>query len=124
VRLELDENLPLSLVELFASHDHEAITVVEEGLSGADDSVVAAAAASEQRILVTLDREFADIRAHPPGTHPGILVVRLDTPRPSHVRAALSGLLTRHRLEDLAGCVSIVQLGSVRVRRPRPTSTD
>jgi len=40
----------------------EADTVAEEYLSGADDSTVADAVRSGVRVLVTLDRDFGDIR--------------------------------------------------------------
>jgi predicted nuclease of predicted toxin-antitoxin system len=118
VRLKADENLPQSVVELVRSRGHDVHTVVEEGLGGAKDSVVARAALDEQRVLLTLDQDFADIRAYPPGSHPGIIVIRLDTPKRSLIRAAVSGLLARHDLDGLAGCVAIVQLGAIRIRRP------
>ena len=31
---------------------------------------------TEGRILITLDLDFSDIRAYPPGTYPGIWVLR------------------------------------------------
>jgi predicted nuclease of predicted toxin-antitoxin system len=34
------------------------------------------AAAVEERILVTLDLDFADIREYPPGSHRGVWVLR------------------------------------------------
>lgn len=33
---------------------------------------------TEKRIFVTFDFDSSDIRAYPPGTHPGIMVIRLD----------------------------------------------
>jgi len=93
-------------------------SVVAESLGGADDDFVAAAALREQRMLVSIDLDFADITRFPPGTHPGIVVLRVPEPRPSLITAALTGLLARHRLEELAGCTVIAQLGAVRIRRP------
>ncbi len=93
-------------------------TVVEEGLSGADDQAVAAAARREWRMLLTLDLDFSGIARFAPGTHPGIVVVRVPEPRPSLVIAALTGVLARHSLDDLTCCIVIAQLGGVRVRRP------
>ena len=40
---------------------------------------MAVAATSERRLIVTLDRGFGDIRLYPPGTHAGVLVLRLST---------------------------------------------
>jgi predicted nuclease of predicted toxin-antitoxin system len=118
VRLKLDENLSRAIAATLAEHGHDVDTVPDEGLAGGTDTQVAQAARDADRMLVTLDRDFADVREYPPGTHPGIIVVRVDPPRPSWVKAALTGLLAHHRLEDLRGCLVIVQLGAARIRRP------
>jgi len=118
VRLKLDENLGRRLRPLLAAHGHDVDTVVNEGLGGADDNAVAAAAQREGRMLLTIDLDFADIARFAPGSHPGIVVIRVQEPRPSLVIAALTGLLARHTLDDLAGCTVIAQLGGIRVRRP------
>jgi predicted nuclease of predicted toxin-antitoxin system len=120
VRLKLDENLTGSIALTLADYGHEVDSVRAEGLAGATDVQVARAAASAGQMLVTLDRDFADIREYPPGTHPGIIVVRVDPPRPSWVKAALTGLLAHHDLRELRGCLVIAQLGTVRIRRPPP----
>jgi uncharacterized protein (DUF433 family) len=69
VRIKLDENMGQRHRELLAAHGHETDSVVDEGLGGADDDVVASAAAREGRMLVTLDLDFADIARFPPGSH-------------------------------------------------------
>jgi predicted nuclease of predicted toxin-antitoxin system len=118
LRLKLDENLGERLRSLLVGHGHHVDTVVEEGLGSADDDHVAVGAKSEGRMLVTLDLDFSDITRFPPGGHPSIVVIRVPEPRPSSVTAALTGLLARHSLDDLAGCVVIAQLGAARIRRP------
>jgi len=118
VRLKLDENLGRRLGQLLSERGHDVDTVVDEGLGGADDEAVAAAANREGRMLLTLDLDFADITRFAPGSHPGMVVIRVPEPRPSLVTAALTGLLARHSLDDLAGCTVITQLGGVRIRRP------
>lgn len=118
MKLKLDENLGRRLYPLLESRGHDVDTVIDEGLGGADDDMVAAAARREGRVLLTLDVDFSDIARFPPGSHPGIVVIRIPEPRPSLVTAALTGLLARHDLAELAGCTVIAQLGAVRVRRP------
>ncbi|MBI2917617.1 MAG: DUF5615 family PIN-like protein [Chloroflexi bacterium] len=63
MKLKLDENMPRRVAHLLAEHGHEAATVVEQGLGGKSDATVARAAAQEGRMVVTLDRRFADIAA-------------------------------------------------------------
>ena len=77
MRFKLDENLPLQLKGLFAESGHYAVTVLDEAMGGATDADVASVCLAEGRILVTQDKDFADIRTYPPGQYPGIVVIRL-----------------------------------------------
>ena len=74
MRVKLDENLPTELKRLFIDSGHDADTVLDEGMGGASDPEVLAACLAEERVLVTQDADFADIRAYPPRSYPGIVV--------------------------------------------------
>ena len=63
MKAKIEENLPSSVARLHVQHGHEAETVQDEGLSGASDARVAEVARREDRLVITLDRGFADIRA-------------------------------------------------------------
>jgi hypothetical protein len=54
-------------------------------------------------MLVTLDRGFGDIRAYPPGSHPGIVVVSTSDESPSALAELLVSFLAEHDLTALAG---------------------
>ncbi len=77
MRFKLDENLPLQLERLFTEFGHDAVTVLDQGMGGTADSHVASACLREDRVLLTQDTDFADIRMYPPGEYPGIVVFRL-----------------------------------------------
>jgi predicted nuclease of predicted toxin-antitoxin system len=118
VRIKLDENLPVSLAAALIERGHDVETVADEGLVGAADVSVLSHTVSEGRMIFTLDRGFGDVRAYPPGAHPGIIVLR---PGDQSARAATQLallLLEEHDLEDLMGTVAIAQPGRLRVRRP------
>jgi predicted nuclease of predicted toxin-antitoxin system len=91
---------------------------VDEGLGGAGDASVAAAAAGEDRVLVTLDRGFGDIRTYPPGSHPGIVVIHASDQAPGILADLLDSFLAEHDLMAFEGCVVILEASRVRVRRP------
>ncbi len=78
LRVKVDEDLPFQVAALLQEAGHQVETITGEGMGGATDAVLWAAVQAEGRFLVTADKGFADIRAHPPGTHGGILLLRPD----------------------------------------------
>jgi predicted nuclease of predicted toxin-antitoxin system len=60
MNFKLDENMPRRAVHVLISRGHDAVTVVDEGLRGSDDPLVARVAAQEGRVIITLDRRFAE----------------------------------------------------------------
>ena len=59
---------------------HDVDTVPVEGIAGKDEAIVWRAAQSDRRFLVTQDVDFPDARKYAPGTHHGLLLVRLRQP--------------------------------------------
>lgn len=115
--LKLDENMPTSLVPLLAALGHDVHHVEDEGLRAQMDPVVAAAAKREGRVLLTLDVEFADIRKYPPGSHPGIVLLRSAIPGAPAISQLVLNLLATVSETDLAEVVTIVEQGRIRMRR-------
>ena len=77
MRFKVDENLPDELADLINQHGHDALTVRNERLGGSSDERIAEVCKREDRILITLDAGFADIRTYPPSETPGMVVLRL-----------------------------------------------
>ena len=65
-----------------------------------------------------LDLGFADVRAYPPGEHPGVVALRLTDQRPAVVVDVLRRFLADYDLDSPAGCLAVVSDMRVRVRRP------
>ena len=118
MRLKLDENLPARAAAPLRSLGHDVDSAADEGLAGAEDRDVLRAATAAGRFVITLDRGFGDIRAYPPGTHGGLLVVRIDDQAASALAHVVELVARTVNLDDLAGCVAVFRDGSVRVRRP------
>jgi predicted nuclease of predicted toxin-antitoxin system len=116
VKFKLDENLSPSLAELFTSAGHDAHSVVDQGLGGATDPAVLLYCTQESRVLVTFDLDFTNIQAHPPGTHAGIVVLRLATQSHALAAAALVRVLALLPGNSLAGSLWIVEDHRVRIR--------
>lgn len=118
MRFKLDENLSRHLKPTLISLGHDVMTAADEGLLSKPDTVVASAAKSEPRVLLTLDIEFADLRKYPPGTHPGIVLFRPRNLGATTVNELVEAFVRRTDMDDLAGCVVVVDSARVRVRRP------
>ena len=116
MRFKTDENLPVEVARLFTSHGHDAKTVEEQGLGGTTDPEVAEACRSEDRILVTLDTDFSDIRQYPPGSHPGIIVFRVPRQDKASIVNVARRLLQALTAQDPTGVLWIVDDRRIRVR--------
>jgi predicted nuclease of predicted toxin-antitoxin system len=118
VKLKTDENLPVEAAEILRDVGFDAESVWDEGLSGAEDQSIAHRLRSESRTLLTLDLDFANIQAYPPGDYHGIIVLRLKTQGKTtvlkYVRSVAALLTTRTPHGELW----IVERDRVRFRRP------
>ena len=92
MKIKLDENLPRRAGPILVAAGHDVDSVEDEGLAGSDDPAVSLAATAAGRLVITLDRGFGDIQRSPPGSHAGILVLRVDDHPPcrSSTRSASS----------------------------------
>jgi predicted nuclease of predicted toxin-antitoxin system len=115
VKFKLDENLPASSAAILAGAGHDVDTVGQEGLSAATDPEVVAAAG---RVLVSLDVGLGGIRACPPGSHAGIVVLRLTDQSATAVSKAVCDLAALTNADGLAGAVSVLQHGLLRICHP------
>jgi|SRR5947209_3571211 len=74
MKIKLDHNLSPYLTEILKELGHDARSAREEGLSKASDTLLLYQASTEDRILFTLDKGFADVDKYPPESHAGIVV--------------------------------------------------
>jgi predicted nuclease of predicted toxin-antitoxin system len=118
MKFKLDENLPASSAAILANVGHDVDTVSAEGLTGAPDRDVVAAATAAGRVLVSLDVGLGDIRAYPPGSHAGIVVLRLADQSAATATKAISDLASLAEPASLTGAVAVLQRGLLRIRHP------
>jgi predicted nuclease of predicted toxin-antitoxin system len=113
---KVDENLPVELADLLRQAGYDAVTVFEQHLEGSTDSDIASVCQEERRVLVTLDTDFADIRAYPPAQFPGLIVLRLRRQDKPHVLEVLERLIPLLSSEPLEHLLWIVEETRVRIR--------
>ena len=118
MKIKLDENLPVSLAEVLAKAGHAVDTVPAEGLAGRDDDAIWSAAQHEGRFLITQDLDFADVRRYEPGTHHGIMLVRLAQPSRLALTDRIRGVFESEDVETWPGVFVVATDRKIRVRRP------
>jgi predicted nuclease of predicted toxin-antitoxin system len=120
MKIKLDENMPVALQGALGAMGHDVDTAAAEGLAGKPDEMVRRFATAAGRFLITQDLDFSDIRSLAPGTHPGVLLVRLRDPGRSALLQRIASVFRTEPIESWKGC--LVVLSDLRLRIRRPTS--
>jgi predicted nuclease of predicted toxin-antitoxin system len=116
MQFKIDENLPEELAQLLREAGWDATSVVAQELGGSDDPRVRDVCDAENRILITFDRGFSNIRAYTPEAHPGFIVFRLRSQDKRHVLAVSVRLIAALHQHELKGELWIVDESRIRVR--------
>ena len=118
MKLKLDENLPESLLSELSALGHDVDNARIEGLSGRADMELWNAAQSAQRVLITQDLDFSDIRRFAPGTHCGLVLVRLRLPGRTALTRRIREVFATEQVATWQRSFILVTDLKVRVHRP------
>ncbi|MFO7882516.1 MAG: DUF5615 family PIN-like protein [Kosmotogaceae bacterium] len=116
MKFKIDENLPSICAELLNEKGYNAETVIQESLQGCSDQTLIGICQSENRILITLDLDFSDIRNYPPGSNPGIIVLRLADQSITTTQSAISKLIPFFSKELPSNKLWIADESKIRIR--------
>jgi predicted nuclease of predicted toxin-antitoxin system len=119
MKIKLDENIPVQLADILATLGHQTDTVADEKLIGQPDPTIWLAAQDSERFLITQDLDFSDIRAFVPGSHHGVLLVRLGHPSRRGLLKRLKNLFEAEDVESWARCFVVVTDHKLRLRKPK-----
>jgi len=118
MKIKLDENLPASLEPAIEQLGHDVDTTQQEALQGRPDREVWDAAQKNSRFFITQDLDFSDIRSFAPGSHQGLLLLRLRSPDFGMLIERVSELFRTQDSVSWSGCVVVATDRKVRVLRP------
>jgi len=118
VRLKLDENVPVTAAVLLRERGFDMDTVRDENLIGHSNDAVWRAAQADSRFLITQDLDFSDTRKFVPGSHHGILLVRLPDSEQWRINDYLVAWFSDPVARSWARCVVVATPTKVRVIRP------
>jgi predicted nuclease of predicted toxin-antitoxin system len=117
MKIKLDENLPLQLATSLEDLRHDVHTTSGEGLTGHSDREIWEAAQAESRFLITQDLDFSDIRRFAPGSHAGVLLLRLHSPSRRSLISRVQYVFQSESVDQLPGCFVVVTDRKIRVLR-------
>ena len=116
MKFKIDENLPIEIAELLRQAGYDAATVYDQNHVGKADADIASICQLEQRAVVTLDLDFADIRAYPPRQYSGLIVMRLKQQDKPYVLEIAKRLIKALSIETLTGHLWIIDEKRIRIR--------
>lgn len=119
MKIKLDENMPSQLAGMLAGLGHDVETVMQEDLAGHPDADIWERAQQEGRFLITQDLDFSDIKRFRPGTHQGLLLVRLRNPGRSNLSRKIRTLFETEKTSSWEKCFVVVTDRKLRIQRPR-----
>ena len=79
------------------------------------DSEILARAVREQRLMITMDKDFGELVYRSGQPHAGVLLLRLEEAR-SRQKVAVVQKVFRKHAKQLTGCFAVYQGGRLRIR--------
>jgi predicted nuclease of predicted toxin-antitoxin system len=116
MRFKVDENLHPEVAVHLCAAGHDAMTIFAQGMRGYADDKIAAVCQQEQRVILTLDLDFSNIRRYPPQDHAGIIVLRPGNKGRASVMRTLNQFMPLLATVPLIGHLWIVEEQRVRIR--------
>ena len=118
MKIKIDENLPIDVVDMLSAAGHNVESVYSEGIEGCSDRQLITICKKEQRVLITLDYDFSNIMTYPPEMYKGVIILRVKEQSKIAVLNLLKRILPIISREQICGHLWIVEENKIRVRGP------
>lgn len=116
MKFKIDENLPVEIAEILKEKGYDATTTFDENINGEKDNIIALCCLNEERTLITLDTDFADIRTYPPEFYHGLIVMRLNRQDKPYILTIFNKIVELFSNEPLKSKLWIVDESRIRIR--------
>jgi len=117
MKIKLDENIPRHVVTVLLDLGHDADTVPDEGLAGSTDDLVWRSAQQTGLLLITQDLDFSDISRFAPGTHAGIILLRMRSNGRAAIFRRMKLIFESEAVNTWSGCFVVITDRKIRIRR-------
>jgi len=112
-----DENIAASVVHALRDAGFDVKDVKEEQLYGVSDKEVLQLASREDRVIITHDKDFANILSFSRISHKGIILLRLQDQRSSNVGAVLLRVLRSGLSKKIQNNLLVVSEENITIHR-------
>ena len=116
MRLFCDQNIMVETARFLRALGHDVSSARDVKLAEAPDDEVLAYAIREDRVLLTYNADFGDLRLFPVGTHSGIIRLRLSEQTAGALHPVLEAALRDLAAKDLSGKLVTVTRTAIRIR--------
>ncbi|MBI4388706.1 MAG: DUF5615 family PIN-like protein [Nitrospinae bacterium] len=120
MRLFADENLPEPIIEYLRTLGHDVLSIRGEGLCGMSDDDVYLQACRENRVVVTMDKDFTRVFRFPPADCGGIIVVKIYKRTISETLAIFKRMFDFLDEQNITRNLVVISPEGVRIRRTNP----
>jgi predicted nuclease of predicted toxin-antitoxin system len=117
MKIKLDENIPRQVAAVLLDLGYDADTVPDEGLAGSTDDLVWRSAQQTGRLLITQDLDFSDISSFAPGTHAGIILLRMRSNGRVAISRRLKLVFESEDVSSWSGSFIVITDRKIRIRR-------
>ena len=121
MQLLADENIQQVTARFLQERGWDVLCAAEEGLCGASDDCVFEHAQRQQRILLTYNAHFADIRELAAHRHHGVIRLRYSNQRVDFVHAHLLAAYDHLKNQDLRNTLVTLSDDRIRIRKTLPS---
>jgi len=118
MKIKIDENMPVDVINILGNAGHDAHSVYSEEIEGCSDRQLITICKKEKRLLITLDNDFSNIFAYPPEKFEGIIVLRVENQSKRAIITLVNKLLPiiKSNAENIAGQLWIMEENRIRIR--------
>lgn len=109
------ENISSSLVKVIRAKGYSVVDIKEEGRFGISDEDVLGIAYKENRVVITHDKDFANILTYTKRKHKGVILLRFSNQSPSNVIKRFLVILDSDVKHKFSNSLTIITDKSIKI---------
>jgi predicted nuclease of predicted toxin-antitoxin system len=115
MKFAADEGVDKPIVDALRQAGFDVLYILETN-QGADDEFILRLANTEQRVLLTQDKDFGELVFRLRNAHNGVVLIRLNGYTPLEKASIVVNLLLEHK-DELLNAFTVIQPNAIRIRK-------